>query len=187
MTATAFCMRRISVARNCPLAPPQASPDSLASAGLRTPAVHGSRRAQPGYSTGGAGGWRFWFETSSTAVSSVPPSGDTSSTVESCGAAAGFAGWLAGAGLPTGGCGGAVCWATAGSARTIAADAISRSLVRIASLRDRHLNLVGRLLPGQSREEIEAADYDHGDDDEHERARHGPAFAEQESRCIAPE
>ena len=54
--ASGVFMRRIRIERNWPLAPPQASSPIPARSGVMTPTVHGSRRAHPGYSTGGAGG-----------------------------------------------------------------------------------------------------------------------------------
>jgi hypothetical protein len=48
------------------------------------------------------------------------------------------------------------------------------------------LNLVSRLLLGQGRQEEQAANDDDQGDDERDKAGHGGAFAERESRCIAP-
>src|SRR4029078_1939569 len=56
--------------------------------------------------------------------------------------------------------------------------------MRIA-LRDRDFDLMRRLLLGERREEKEGADDDGDDDDEHYQSRHGRAFAERGSRCIA--
>ena len=71
--ASGVSIRRIRVDRNAPLAPPQgigAKPELLRDRGRRP--THGSRRAQPGYSTGGAGGGSVELRlTSSTALSSL--------------------------------------------------------------------------------------------------------------------
>ena len=53
-------IRRISVDRNAPLAvAPRRSRRARRRSGSSAPTVHGSRRAQPGYSTGGGGGGRL--------------------------------------------------------------------------------------------------------------------------------
>jgi hypothetical protein len=54
------------------------------------------------------------------------------------------------------------------------------------SLRHSDFDGVGRLLLGNSGEEEQRADDHDDDDDEHEHSGHGVAFAERESRCIAP-
>ena len=51
-----------------------------------------------------------------------------------------------------------------------AADAVSRSLVRIASLRHSDFDLMRRPLLGEGRQEDEAADDDDDDDDEHNQS-----------------
>src|SRR5437764_2948065 len=181
--AIGVAIRRISVDRNGPLARPQGSSPSPALRGSRAPTVQGSRRAQPGYSTGGAGGPNVvaGFDTSSTAVSSAPPSGKAEGEA-SC--------WTGAPELDVAGAGetgrGAVCWASAGRASTSTADAIRSGLVRIASLRDGGFDCVSRLLLGQRREEIDHADQQDGDDDEHWQSRHATACAERASHCIAP-
>ena len=59
--------------------------------------------------------------------------------------------------------------------------------MRIAPLRDDDLDSMGRPLLGQGRQEDERADDDDDDDDDwHKHPRHGAAFAERGSRCIAP-
>ena len=61
-----------------------------------------------------------------------------------------------------------------------AADAVSRSLVRIASgRRYSDLDRVGRLLLWRARQEEESADHEDGEDDEHNQSRHAAAFAER--------
>jgi shikimate kinase len=120
------------------------------------------------------------LETSSTAVSS-PPSDEERLDAGCVGVTAGEGAGVAGAGWA-----GAICWAIAGKARTIAADAIRRSLVRIASLWDGDFDGVPRLLLRQRGEEEQSADHNNGKDDEHKQSRHGAAFAERETRCIVP-
>jgi shikimate kinase len=53
-------------------------------------------------------------------------------------------------------------------------------------LRHGDLNHVSRLRFGQGREEEKRAENEHDDDDKHNQSGHGPAFAERQSRCIAP-
>src|SRR6185437_4556675 len=95
-------MCRIRLLRNAPLAPPHGFSPSPSAVGSSLPTTQGSRRAQPGYSTGGCterAGWRFAGLTSSIAVSSPAPdvSGDGAVDGCPCGvAAAGFG--LAGGG-----------------------------------------------------------------------------------------
>ena len=57
--ASGVSIRRIRLDRKAPLAPPQGSAPSPSSAGSSCPTTRGSRRAQPGYSTGGGGGGRL--------------------------------------------------------------------------------------------------------------------------------
>jgi hypothetical protein len=49
-----------------------------------------------------------------------------------------------------------------------------------------HFNPVSRLFLDPAREEEKAAKDDDQDNDKQDNARHGGAFAERESRCIAP-
>src|SRR5437763_16226549 len=140
----------MSVERKAPLASPHASSVTRASDGLRAPTSDGSRRAQPGYSTGGVGGCTVPDETSSTALSSAPLSGSAAVSAEEAGASEGASvtGGVAGAG-----CGATTCCASAGRAKRAADDAMSNGLVRIAPLSDRNLNAVSRLLLRQARKE----------------------------------
>ena len=106
---------------------PTGSAPRPSSAGSRLPTIHGSRRAQPGYSTGGGGGGRLRLATSSTALSSAPVARDRRRTR-----------WrrrLRRAPMPPCGYVGRrrrrllaapACCASAGSATATAADAISR-------------------------------------------------------------
>ena len=100
----------------------------------------------------------FVLATSSTAVSSAPPSGEAAGDDEAelfCTAVDGPATvWSA------------VSCANAGSARTSAADAIRVGLMRIAPLLHGSFDRVSRPLPGQCREEEKNADQQDGDDDE---------------------
>ncbi|MEA3081923.1 MAG: hypothetical protein QOD54_1591, partial [Sphingomonadales bacterium] len=85
------------------------------------------------------------------AVSSAPPSGNVEDDVVGetpfC------------VGVDGTGCGDADCWASAGSARTTAADAIRIALVRIASGRGNgDLDRMGRLLLRQPRQKEQCAD-----------------------------
>ncbi len=75
--ASGVCIRRMSVDRNVPSRRPTASSPRPSVADRAAPTVHGSRRAQPGYSTGGRRrlAARLALETSSTAVSSAPAFG----------------------------------------------------------------------------------------------------------------
>src|SRR6185369_2864290 len=78
--ASGVCIRRIKVERKGPLAAPHGASPRPSLPESSAPTFHGSRRAQPGYSTGGLGGTTavdgLEFDTSSTAVSSAPPSGN---------------------------------------------------------------------------------------------------------------
>jgi shikimate kinase len=58
--------------------------------------------------------------------------------------------------------------------------------MRIAPLRDGDLDCTGRLFLRNRGEKIERADDDDEQDNEHRKSRHGRAFAERVSRCIAP-
>src|SRR4029079_3643672 len=143
-------IRRIRVDRNGPSAVPHNASPSPRLRGSSAPTVHGSRRAQPGYSTGGDGGTTaavgFELEISSIALSSAPPSGKVAEEL------AGDA--LFCVGVDGAGCGGTDCWASAGSARTTAAATIRMVLVRIASGGGHgDLDRVGRLLLRQPRQE----------------------------------
>jgi shikimate kinase len=170
--------------RNDPSAVPHgASPNPILREST-APTFHGSRRAQPGYSTGGVGGAKvaagFELETSSTAVSSAPPSGSDEEDEE-----AGLF-WTADVGAGPVGCG-ADCCASAGSARTTAADALRMSLVRIAPGRgDRDLDGVGWLLLWRAGKEEESADNQHGDDDENDQSGHEGGFCRARKPLYSP-
>ena len=69
---------------------------------------------------------------------------------------------------------------------TAATDALNSGLLRIASLRDGNLDGVSRLLLGQRRQEEESADHKHGDDDEHDKPRHGPGFCRARKPLYSP-
>ena len=166
--AIGVSIRRMRVERNTPLAPPQGSSPRPSAAGSSLPTTHGSRLAQPGYSIGGwtgCVGWRLTGLTSSTAVSSPPPE---RSELEGW-----VCGWGCAAPIPPFGywfadC--ATCWAIAGKAIATTAEATKSSLMRIAPLRNRDLDHMGRLLLRNGRKEIEPAE----DDDEHNDEHHKP-------------
>ena len=142
--ATGESIRRIRVDRKTPLAAPHGSAPRPSRSGSRLPTTPGSRRAQPGYSTGGGGGGRLRFATSSTAVSSDGVSPPASCVGVGC-AVAGvtvLAGTWAGAAAGAG-CG--ACCASTGSDSASAAEAISRGLMRIAALRNVNLHGPRRL------------------------------------------
>jgi hypothetical protein len=63
-----------------------------------------------------------------------------------------------------------------------AADAVNRSLVRIASLRHGDFDLLGRPLLRERREEEKPADHDDEDDDDHNQSRHACGFC----RAVKP-
>ena len=83
----------------------------------------------------------------------------------------------------------AACWAIAGKASAIPAVAISASLVRItASGRPLgHIDLDGsrRLLLWNRGQIIKPGGDEQQEDEKYDQSRHGGAFAERESRCIA--
>src|SRR6476469_8490458 len=90
------------------------------------------------------------------------------------------------------GCGGVDCctgcWASAGIAIASAAAVTPRMpLMGIAPrCGNGDFDLVSRLFLHSRREKEQESDDDDEDDDERDDARHGGAFAERTSRCIAP-
>ena len=153
--------------------------------GSTRPTIHGSRRAQPGYSTGGLADGRLPTDSSRDLLDR-----------RLIGAAFGQrrgrrrSAALLGGGAGDGGsaCVGAACCAIAGSARTTAADAIRMSLVRIApGRRHGHLDRMGRLLLwGRATGRTSAPITSTARTMSTIRSRHAAAFAERGSRCIAP-
>ena len=170
-------IRRISPDRKAPLAAPHGFVPSPSCTGSRRPTTHGSRRAWPGNSTGGGGGRQIPVPTDRRyRVSPSPPAGrqaaDRSLGCDGDGATLLTAGWQAASGA---GCAGALCCASAGSARASPAAAMSSGLAAHWRLRA-HVRLRWWWSATSSRlrrKEEERADDQHEDDDQNCNSRHG--------------